>query len=228
MTADPDLLAQLAGGLVVSCQARVDNPLHGPRYMSAMAQAAELGGAAGIRAEGAADVSAIKREVRLPIIGIRKDFAAGEVYLTPTLDDALEVWQAGADIIALDATDRPRISGWPASRLITEVRQACGCPVMADIDSLASGIAAAEAGAALVATTLSGYTGGPTPDEADYELIEQLAAREIRVVAEGRIRTGGDARRAFDAGAYAVVIGTAITNPWRITERIISSLGGDY
>lgn len=221
---DDAIVGRLAGGLIVSCQARADNPLHGPVHMAAMAEAAQLGGAAGIRAEGADDVAAISRAVNLPIIGIRKDFAAGEVYITPTPQDALAVRAAGADIIALDATNRPRPWGASAGELIAAVIAECACPVMADIDDERSALAAAEAGAALIATTLSGYTGGPVPAEADYALIERLAARGLLVVAEGRRRTGEDARRAFDAGAHAVVIGTAITNPWRITERIVAAM----
>lgn len=221
---NPSAVSSLEGGLVVSCQARKDNPLNGPHFMAATARAAELGGAVGIRAEGAADIAAIAEAVSLPVLGIRKNFDAGDVYITPTLDDAVLIRDAGADIVALDATDRPRLGGLSAAELITRVRDVCGLPVMADVDDEASGIAAAEAGAELIATTLSGYTGGPVPPEADYDLITSLAERGLRVVAEGRLRTAADAKRALDAGAYAVVIGTAITNPWRITERIVAGL----
>lgn len=218
------VIATLAGGLIVSCQARVDNPLNGPEFMGPIARAAELGGAVGIRAEGAADIAAVRSHTDLPVIGIRKDFDNGPLYITPTLAAALEIRDAGADIIALDATDRPRPNGVTARQLISDVRRECGRPVMADIDEEATGLAAADAGAELIATTLSGYTGGEVPAEADYTLIERLADRGLTVVAEGRLRTADDARRAFDAGAHAVVIGTAITNPWRITERIVRGM----
>lgn len=214
-------------GLVVSCQARVDNPLHGPEFMGPVAHAAELGGAVGIRAEGAADIAAVRVHTGLPIIGIRKDFNNGPLYITPTLEAAVEIRDAGADIIALDATNRSRPHGVTAAQLIEDVRRDCERPVMADIDDEATGIAAADAGAELIATTLSGYTGGEVPAEADYALIERLANRGLTVVAEGRLRTADDARRAFDAGAHAVVIGTAITNPWRITERIVRNMHED-
>lgn len=214
----------LSHGLIVSCQARVDNPMHGPTFIGAMARAVERGGAVGIRAEGSADIAAVRENTDLPVIGIRKDFSNGPLYITPSLSAAVEIRDAGADIIALDATDRPRPGGVTARQLIADVRRECDRPVMADIDDEETGRAAAEAGAELVATTLSGYTSGETPDEADYALIERLANRGLTVIAEGRLRTADDARRAFDAGAHAVVIGTAITNPWRITERIVRDM----
>ncbi|MFC4224088.1 N-acetylmannosamine-6-phosphate 2-epimerase [Lysinibacter cavernae] len=214
----------LRGGLVVSCQARADNPLHGPVFMAAMAKAAELGGAVGIRAQGFDDIAAIVDATALPIIGIRKDFAAGDVYITPSLADATIVRDAGAQIIALDATDRPRPGGITAPELIRSIREELALPVMADVDTVSAGLAAAEAGAELIATTLSGYTGGSVPPEADYDLIAALVAEGLTVVAEGRIRDARDVERAFGAGAFSVVVGTAVTNPWRITERLVSGL----
>lgn len=219
-------LAALDGGIVVSCQARADNPLHGPSHMTAMARAAVLGGAVGIRAQGADDIAAIHDAVEVPIIGIHKILDGREVYITPTFEVAAEVAAAGADIVALDATDRER-EGGPAPALIRRIREELGVPVMADVDDLASGLAAADAGAELVATTLSGYTGGPVPPEPDLRLIEELAAAvAVPVVAEGRIARPEDVRRAFSAGASIVVVGTAITNPWRITERFVRAAPG--
>ena len=104
-----ELLKKLQGGLVVSCQARSESPLYGSAIMAAMAQAAALlGGAVGIRANGPADIAAIRSVVSLPIIGIYKQQLAGcDVYITPTLDSARQVVEAGADIVALDVTNRP-------------------------------------------------------------------------------------------------------------------------
>jgi putative N-acetylmannosamine-6-phosphate epimerase len=214
----------LAGGLIVSCQARADNPLHGPVFMRAMAIAAELGGAVGIRAEGAADIAAIRSAVRLPIIGIRKILDGRAVYITPTFETAAEIVAAGADVVAVDATNREREGGVSAPDLIRRIRQEFGIRVMADVDDLRSGIAAAEAGADLVATTLSGYTSGTTPREPDLELITALnTSIGVPVVAEGRLWTEDDVRAAFAAGAWAVVVGTAITNPTRITARFAAA-----
>src|SRR4051812_47776137 len=124
------------GALVVSCQARADNPLHGPVHMSAMARAAEAGGAKGIRANGVQDVAAIRAVTSLPIIGISKIWDDRfPVYITPGFDNALRLAQAGADIIGLDATPRPR-DGEPVDRLIARIRAELGKEVFADISTL--------------------------------------------------------------------------------------------
>ncbi|MCL4722376.1 MAG: putative N-acetylmannosamine-6-phosphate 2-epimerase [Gammaproteobacteria bacterium] len=191
-----------------------------------MARAAELAGAVGIRAEGARDIAAIRAAVELPIIGIRKILDGRPVYITPDLDLAAEVVRAGADIVAVDATLRPR-GGPEPGELIGRIRAELQVPVMADIDGVAAAEAAAAAGADLVATTLSGYTGGPVPPEPDYRLIAELAGRlEVPVVAEGRLWTPEDVARAFEAGAWAVVVGTAVTNPMRITARLVAAAKG--
>ena len=96
---------------------------------------------------------------------------------------------------------------------------------MADVDGLDAGLAARDAGADFVATTLSGYTDGRTPGGPDIELVRQLAAQlDCPIIAEGRIRTPDDIRAVCDAGAYAVVVGTAITNPMEITARLVDAL----
>lgn len=220
------VVARLERGLIVSCQATEDTPFHGPVFMAAMAQAAEMGGAAGIRANGPADIAAIKNSVRLPIIGIWKVVYEGyEPYITPTLEDARKIAKAGADIIALDATLRPHPRDLSAQQLVAEVKT-LGLPVMADISTFEEGIAAAEAGADIVATTMSGYTPySPQSDQPDFKLIEELArALTIPVIAEGKIGTPDQARRAIDLGAFAVVVGAAITQPWTITEKFASAL----
>ena len=146
------------GALVVSCQARAGNPLHGPVYMSAMAQAAEAGGARGIRANGEADVAAIRAVTRLPIIGISKVWDDRfPVYITPGFEQAEHIAKAGADIIGIDATPRPR-NGDPVERLIGRIRTELGKEVFADIATLEEGRAAHGAGATYVATTMAGYT----------------------------------------------------------------------
>jgi len=220
------VVARLERGLVVSCQATEDTPFHGPVFMAAMARAAEMGGAVGIRANGPADIAAIKSSVHLPIIGIWKVVYEGyEPYITPTLEDAQKIAEAGADIIALDATLRPHPRDLSAQQLIAEVKT-LGLPVMADISTFEEGIAAAEAGADIVATTMSGYTRySPQSDQPDFKLIEELArALSIPVIAEGKIGTPDQARRAIDLGAFAVVVGAAITQPWTITEKFASAL----
>jgi putative N-acetylmannosamine-6-phosphate epimerase len=213
------------GGLIVSCQARADNPLHGPLFMAAMARAAEQGGAVGLRANGAADIAAIKAVSGLPLIGISKVFAEGEeVYITPTLAAAEAVIDAGAGIVALDCTDRPRRGDdWRA--ILRRISDA-GREGFADISTLEQGLAAADAGAAYVATTLSGYTGATRGQTGpDLPLIAALAARlSVPVVAEGRFNTPDLARAALDAGAHCVVVGTMITNPREITRAFATRL----
>lgn len=211
------------GSLVVSCQAREDNPLHGPLHMAAMARAAAQGGAAGIRANGADDVRAIRAVVTLPVIGLCKREDDGfPVYITPDFDNARDVVRAGADIVAIDATARPR-RGDPVAVLIARIRDELGAAVLADVASVADGLAAEAAGAAYVATTLSGYVGaGPVPALPDLELLAALLeVCAVPVIAEGRYDTPALAARAFALGAHAVVVGTAITNPREITRRFV-------
>jgi N-acylglucosamine-6-phosphate 2-epimerase len=226
------VLEALRGGLVVSVQAPPGTPLDAPAHIAAMARAASLGGAAGIRA---VDVVAVKEAVTLPVIGLRKRRLEGsEVYITPTLEDARAVAAAGADIVATDATLRPQPDGVSLAAVVSELP----VPVLADVDSLEAGLAAREAGAAAIATTLAGYTGagasrrdfadpgagGPASAGPDLELVAALAAElDCPVFAEGRIATPQQARAAFDAGAFAVVVGTAITDPVALTRSFAAT-----
>lgn len=215
------------GGLIVSCQARADNPLHGPQFMGAMALAAAEGGAVAIRANGAADVAAVKK-ADLPVIGIDKVFSDEfDVYITPSFEAASALKQAGADIVALDCTPRPRKGDKP-KMLIARIKDELGLPAFADISTLEEGLAAEQMGADYIATTLSGYTAytQPKPDTPDLKLVETLAKRvSVPVIAEGRYNSPKLARAALDAGAHAVVVGTMITNPREITRGFVRGLG---
>jgi N-acylglucosamine-6-phosphate 2-epimerase len=218
-------------GLIVSCQARPGSPLRGPAVMSAMAEAAVRGGARGIRANGADDVRAIRAVVAVPIIGINKTSNRGpdQVYITPTAEAAAEVARAGADVIAIDGTSRHRPGGGSLGDLIRRIHEEWGLPVMADIDTARAGAQARAAGADLVATTLSGFTvetADPRRECPDVELVAELAAKlDCPVIAEGRYATPGQMSQALSAGAAAVVIGTAITNPEAITHSFAKALG---
>jgi len=196
--------------------------------MAAMARAAETGGAVAIRANGPEDIAAIKNAVSIPVIGIYKDDIPGyNVRITPTLEHAKRIAEAGADLIAIDATARPRPGSESASEFIKQVSKTIGRPVVADISNLCEGLAAAKAGADVVATTLSGYTyNSQIHEEPDYNLIRDLASVvEIPLIAEGRIATPAQAERAITQGAYAVVVGGAITRPQWITRRFVDHLG---
>jgi len=213
----------LEPGLIVSCQARPDNPLHGPAFMAAMARAADQGGAVGLRANGPDDVRAIKAVTDLPVIGIFKvDVDGFEVVITPALRWARAVAEAGADVIALDATRRSHPEG-TAGELIARVKGELGLPVFADVATFEEGLAAAEASADYVATTLSGYTSYSPPTVGpDLVLLERLCqALDVPVVGEGRFDDPRQVAEAFARGAHAVVVGTAVTNPREITRRFV-------
>jgi N-acylglucosamine-6-phosphate 2-epimerase len=193
--------------------------------MALMAQAAEAGGAGAIRANGPDDIAAIRAVTDLPIVGLHKVGDPAGVFITPTYESAAGVVAAGADLVALDATLRPRPDGQRLEQQIARIHDELGVPVMADVDSLEAGLAARGVGADVVATTLSGYTNGRTPTGPDIELVRQLAAQlDCPVVAEGRIRTPENVRAACDAGAFAVVVGTAITNPMDLTARLAGAM----
>ncbi len=223
-------LAALRRGLIVSCQARPDNPLHGPAFMAAMARAASDAGALGLRMNGPADIRAARAVTGLPIIGLyKRAYDGSPVSITPTFAEAEAVAAAGAAVIALDATGRPRPGGVTLEELVASIHGELGLPVLADASGIEDGLAAEGAGADAVATTLSGYVdpGAPPPEDPDMELVAALAARvRVPVIAEGRIKTPAQAREALDRGAFAVVVGTAITNPREIARGFVRALAG--
>jgi len=212
------IIDALRGGLIVSCQAYPGEPMRTPDTMCRVAQAAALGGAVGIRAQGLDDLAAIRAAVDLPLIGLWKD-GDDDVFITPTLEHALAVARAGAHVVALDGTDRPRPDGLTLSETIAAVHERTNALVMADCSTFDEGVAAEAAGADLVGTTLAGYTAYTTKsDGPDLALVGDLvAALKVPVIAEGRIHTPAHAEAARRAGAHAVVVGTAITHPTTIT-----------
>ncbi|MDH3637519.1 MAG: N-acetylmannosamine-6-phosphate 2-epimerase [Gammaproteobacteria bacterium] len=214
-------------GLIVSCQARRGDALYGSLLMARMAAAAEQGGAVAIRADGHDDIGAIRAATTLPIIGITKNYYPGSaVYITPTFADAAEAVTAGAVAVALDATPRPRPHGEELQALIDRVHVELDVPVMADISSFHEGARAEQLGADAVATTLAGYVGEcPPTKDPDMGLVDGLSqALRIPVIAEGRYQSPAEAVAALQLGAYAVVVGSAITRPHAITERFVSAI----
>jgi N-acylglucosamine-6-phosphate 2-epimerase len=213
-------------GLVVSCQAMPHEPLYGSEFMAAMAQAAEYGGAVGIRANSAQDIAAIRKVTDLPIIGINKrEIAGSNIYITPALEDAIEVIDAGADIVAIDATQDVRPDGMTLENTINAIKER-EAQVMCDISTLEEGIRASQAGADFISTTLSGFTPYSTQqDEPDFKLVSELVRKtSIPIVAEGRIWEPRHVIRALELGAAFVVVGTAITRPQLITERFVDEI----
>ncbi|WP_276210548.1 N-acetylmannosamine-6-phosphate 2-epimerase [Heyndrickxia coagulans] len=217
---------KVKGKLIVSCQALEDEPLHSPFIMSKMALAAKEGGAAGIRANSAEDIRAIKAETGLPVIGIvKRDYEGSEVYITPTKKEIDELLAVKPDMIALDATGRKRPGGETLSGLIGYIHEA-GLPVMADISTDEEGLQAARFGADCVSTTLSGYTSySPKQGGPDFALLKKLVeALTIPVFAEGHIDTPAEAKKALEFGAFAVVVGSAITRPQLITKKFAEAM----
>jgi len=219
----PNVLSKIQNGLVVSCQAPQESPLRPHNLMAIMAEAAEAGGAAGIRAEGLSDVKKIKESVSLPVIGlIKRKSEKTPIVITPDIQDVVDLLEAGADIIALDATLRTRENGESSFEFIKKAID-LGAIVLADVDCVEAAISAEKAGAHAVATTLSGYTTDSKEIEPDLNLVRECATNcSVPVIAEGRYYTPGSMNFAFENGAWAVCIGGAITDPWTTTKRFVT------
>ena len=220
------VLEHLAGGLIVSCQAPVGSPLREPYILGRIAAAAEDAGACAIRAEGLESIRAIKSEVTVPVLGLIKRDNSSPIYITPDLDDVRGLLDAGADIIAVDATERLREGGVTSVDFVEQAVAVAGhVPIMADVDSLSSAVLAAQAGAGVVGTTLSGYTAGDIPQGPDIDLVRDISsAVNVPVIAEGRYSTATEVRLALEYGALAVCIGTTLTDPWTLTKRLVAQL----
>lgn len=209
-------------GLIVSCQAEEGDPFNAPEYVTLFARAAEMGGAAAIRARDPHNIRAIRNAVALPIIGLTKgNYADSSVLITPSSEDAFALRDAGASIIAVDATDRR--PGFLASLHAADP----SLEILADISTMEEALQAEADGAAAVATTLSGYTPATMgrAHEPDWELLKLLTQRlKVPVILEGRVSSPAQARRAMDWGAHAVVVGSAITRPRVITAEFVNAL----
>lgn len=224
-----DIWEKLRNGLIVSCQAEGDDPFNQPQYLALFARAAEMGGASGLRACGAANIQAIRGASTLPIIGLTKSYYAdGYVLITADLDDVESVLAAGADIVAVDATSRARPNGLDGGEFVSRIKSKFECVVLADVSTLEEGLRALDAGADAVATTLSGYTPATSKhasDQPDWELLGALAtAASAPVIMEGHLWTPDQARQALEGGAFAVVVGTAITRPRVVTRAYVDRM----
>lgn len=218
------MLEQIRGKLVVSCQALADEPLHSSFVMGRMALAAKEGGAAAIRAQGVGDILEIRRVTGLPVIGlIKRRQEDSPVYITPTAREVTELLATPCEMVALDAT-RWRRSG-EAAELMARIHGA-GRLALADVATYEEGLEAVKAGADAVSTALAGYTeDSPLTLGPDLALVERLvAALPVPVLAEGRIASPEDLRRAMAAGAWAAVVGSAITRPQLITADFARAL----
>ena len=220
------IVVSLKGAVIASCQAGPESPLNQPLIIAALARSAELGGAQAFRVDGPNNVAAVRALSTLPILGINKvDRDGYDVRITSTLADAMEVVAAGANIVALDGTDRLRPYGETLDQIIAALH-AIGVPVMADISTPAEARSAVEAGADIVATTLAGYT--PYTSNVDkfgpaFPLLDAIRDLPVPVIVEGRIWTTEHVVSCFAGGAYAVIIGSAITVPELITRRFVAA-----
>jgi N-acylglucosamine-6-phosphate 2-epimerase len=214
------LLDTLRGGLIVSVQAWRGSAIDDPYVIKAMARAAQESGAVAVRIQGIEQLRAVRAGVTLPILGLlKREYPGFEPYITPTLDEVRAVIATGAEIVAFDATARPRPGGVRLEELVAAVH-AEGRLALADCASEAEAKAAIAAGADAVATTLCGYT----PETAGQvlpalDLVRKLATLRHFTLCEGGLRSPADVRGALDAGADAVCVGSAITNvDWLVRE----------
>lgn len=224
-----NVIDRIKGIVVVSVQAMPSEPLYAESCMTAMMKSVVNGGAGALRVAGVRDVKIAKKLFTLPVIGLTKPNVIPKnykeiVYITPTVKDVIDLVQAGADIIATDATQRPRPNGEKLADLFKYIH-INNRIAMADISTLEEGIKAKEAGADILSTTLAGYTlesvNSPSKGP-DFELLKQLVeTTKMPVVLEGRIWEPEQVNKAFELGAHCVVIGSAITRPQLITKRFV-------
>ena len=220
------MLDQIKGKLVISCQALPGEPLHSPMIMGRMALAAKNAGAAGIRAQGVEDIIEIKQVTGLPVIGIiKRNYPDSEVFITATKKEVQELLATDCEMIALDATIRPRPNGELLQDLLDQIH-AANRLAMADCSTLEEAKIAEEMGFDCVSTTLAGYTSYSTQTSGpDVELVKQLVKDcQIPVIAEGKIHTPEQLKEIMDLGVYSAVVGGAITRPQEIAQRFIAKL----
>lgn len=217
---------QVKGKLIVSCQALPDEPLHSSYIMGRMAYAAYVGGASGIRANTVADIKEIKTTVDLPIIGIIKhQYGDNNVYITPTMTEIDALVAEGVDVIAIDGTKRERPDGRTLENLMKEVRAKYPDQLfMADISCAEEAVECERLGFDIVGTTLVGYTEYTKGNDPLTELAKVVAAVKIPVIGEGNLDTPAKAKKALETGAYAVVVGGAITRPQQITRKFVTEM----
>ncbi|QPB43267.1 N-acetylmannosamine-6-phosphate 2-epimerase [Rodentibacter haemolyticus] len=203
------IFQHIQNGLIASCQPVDDGPMDKPEIVAAMAQASVIGGAVGIRIEGVDNLKATRPMVNVPIISIvKRDLPDSPIRITPFLSDIEDLAKAGADIIAVDGTNRPRpVDLESAVKKIHEL----GCLAMADCADLEEGLHCQKLGFDIIGSTMSGYTGDVVPEEPDYQLVKDLKAAGCRVMAEGRYNTPELAKIAIEIGADFVTVGSALT-----------------
>lgn len=225
-----EILESLRGGLVVSCQVQPEDPIYTKDMVVKMAEAAQWAGAVGIRANTPEQIHQIKEAVDLPVIGLYKIWREDtSVYITPTLEAAQAVWEAGAEIIAMDCTKRLTKEGTVAWDLIPKVKAAIPeAIIFADVSDYEEAKKAMELGADIVAPTLCGYTDytkdRPCPDYREFARMCRDFGDDVYMMMEGHLNTPEDAMQCMYLGAHAVVVGSAITRPHLTAKRFVDLL----
>ncbi|MCI7238287.1 MAG: N-acetylmannosamine-6-phosphate 2-epimerase [Anaerococcus sp.] len=226
-------IEDVKGGLIVSCQALADEPLHSSFIMGRMALAAKMAGAVGIRANTVEDIEEIKKNVDLPIIGIIKQvYDDSNVYISPTMDEIDKLVETNVEIIATDATDRPRPNGESLDEFYKKIREKYpDIVLMADCSTVEEALHADELGFDFIGTTMVGYTEeskGLKIDEDDFKILREIVEKSDHpVIAEGNIDVPEKARRVLELGAYTVVVGGAITRPQNIAKKFVDEINRD-
>ena len=226
------ILESMKGGLIVSCQVQHDDPVYSMDFVVKMAKAAEWGGAVGIRANSPDQIAEIRKNVSLPIIGLYKIWHDDtDVFITPTLEAAKQVWDAGAEIIALDCTSQITHEGRPAYELLPIVKKEIpDAIIFADVSKYEEAKRAVELGADIVGPTLYGYTEETKhieqPDLREFARMCRDFGDEVCMIMEGHVYTPEDAMKCLYLGAHSVVVGSAITRPHLITKRFVDLLSG--
>ncbi len=219
------VLERLQGSLIVSCQALEDSPLNKPAMMAAMAVAVVRAGAHAVRLDGPAVIAQVRSQLSVPILGIWKQRGRSPIYITPSYEAAEAVVRAGADLVAVQATEDRQPMDTPLADLITRIHDALSVPVVAEVATLREGRAAAQMGADALSTTMAGYTSARARTAGpDLALVRELSALGLPIIAEGRIRTPEEARQAFAAGAWCVVVGRAITMPEYLVQEFLKAM----
>lgn len=230
MTEDNAFSEQVKGGLIVSCQALEDEPLHSSFIMGRMAVAAKEGGAVGIRANSAEDIKEIKEQVELPVIGIvKRDYDDSDVFITATMKEIDELAAVEPEVIALDGTSNTRPNGQTLEDFVSEIREKYpDALLMADCSTVNEAIHADEIGFDYIGTTLVGYTKqsqGLKIENNDFEIIRQILDKvEAPVIAEGNINSPEKAKRVLELGVHTVVVGSSITRPQIITKTYVDKI----
>lgn len=227
-----EVISALKAKLVISCQALPGEPLYTEAggIMPLMAYAAELAGASGIRCNSVRDINEIRAMVKLPTIGIiKQDYLDSPIYITPTFEEVSALVQTGTEIIALDYTDRIHPNNVKREELFHQIKQAYPNQLlMADISNFEEAKAAVEIGFDFVGTTLNGYVGDERTEGPNFDLVSRIVNElDCRCIAEGRIHEPSQARKMLELGAFAVVVGGAITRPLEIATRFIKEINKD-